>query len=179
MATELLPKYVSAPTTLPEEGILDKLLNEIRAFYPKNPVVDNHIYNRLDKVGPAKRAEYDAKLAIMLKHQPTLARPLSIEESKNQMAAADATLAARDKLLAIATDFMRLATFQSAQAFNMMKCSEDAIGIQAGQKNETAISIRNDINALKKLKKAALDTAKAKIEAKATKIAEEKIKKMP
>ena len=178
MVTELLPKYVSAPTTTPEEAVVDKLLSQIRAFYPKNVAVDSAIYNSLDKVGPAKRVDYDAKLAIMVKHQPTLAAPLSIEESKNQMAGADATLVTRDKLLAMAADLTRLATFQAAQAFNMLKCSEDAIEIQAGQKNEAAISIRNDIKALKKQKKAAMDNAKAKIEVKATKIAEEKIKKL-
>ena len=59
----------------------------------------------------------------------------------------------------------------------MMKCCESTVEIQAGQKNEAAISIRNDIKALKKQKKAAMDNAKAKIEVKATKIAEEKIKK--
>ena len=178
MVTELLPKYVSAPITTPEDGVVDKLLSQIRAFYPKNAAVDNDVYNSLDKVGPVKRADYDVKLAIMVKHQPTLAAPLSIEESKNQMAGADATLVTRDKLLAMAADLTRLATFQAAQAFNMLKCSEDAIEIQAGQKNEAAISVRNDIKALKKQKKAALDNAKAKIEVKATKIAEEKIKKL-
>ena len=178
MVTELLPKYVSASTPPPEEGVVDKLLSQIRALYSKNPVVDSAVYNSLDKVGPAKRADYDAKLAIMVKHQPTFADPLSIEESKNQMAGADATLVTRDKLLAIAADLTRLATFQAAQAFNMLKCSEDAVEIQAGQKNEAAISIRNDLKALKKQKKAAMDNAKAKIEVKATKIAEEKIKKL-
>ena len=119
MVTELLPKYVSAPITTPEDGVVDKLLSQIRAFYPKNAAVDNDVYNSLDKVGPVKRADYDVKLAIMVKHQPTLAAPLSIEESKNQMAGADATLVTRDKLLAMAADLTRLATFQAAQAFNM------------------------------------------------------------
>ena len=178
MVTELLPKYVSAPTAPPEEGACDKLLSQIRALYPKNAVLDDDVYNSLEKVGPVKRADYDAKLAIMVKHQPTLADPLSIEESQNQMVAADATLVARDKLLAAAADLTRLATIQAVQGFNMLKCCEDVVEIQAGHKNEAAISIRNDIKTLKKQKKAAMESAKAKIEVKATKIAAEKIKKM-
>ena len=177
MVTELLPKYVSAPTDPPNEGAFDTALSQARSMYPKSPVLDDAVYNGLEKVGPAKRSDFDAKLAIMVKHQPMLAAPLSIEECKNQMAASDATLVARDKLLTEVADLTRLATVQAALGFNMMKCVEDALEPQAGQKNEAAISIRNEIKALQKQKKAARESAKAKIETKAQKIADEKIKK--
>ncbi len=176
MHTELLANLVTATITSADEQSFETLLAQARAVFPKPPVMDDAAFKSLDKMGPVKRAEYDAKLPILKKNKPPLSPPLSIEEAEKKIAVGDATRKAYTLLLDMAADMLRLTVIAHAEGFNMLKCCEEDNDILASRRNEIAIATRNEINAIDKKKLATLASDKAKIEALANKKVEEKLK---
>ncbi|MBL7818742.1 MAG: hypothetical protein JNL70_27330 [Saprospiraceae bacterium] len=177
MHTELLPNYVSEPISSTAKTEFETLTEQARSLYPKTPILDETTYKVLDKMGPTKRVEYDAKMPIFKKHKPKLSEPLSIETAENCIAIGDGAMAAALKLKEEAANLQRLAVISYAQGYNMLKCMEEDNDISASRKNETSIAVRTEINAIDKKKLAALAAEKARIENLANKIAEEKISK--
>lgn len=179
MHTELLPSLVNTTIKPTDEQDFIALLNQLRTIYPKTPAMLDDTYKALDKMGPVKRTEFDAKIAILKKNKPPLAASLSIDAAENKVAISDAAKKAALTLIEAASDLMRLAIIAGAEGYNMLKCCEEDNDIVASRdKAEASISTRNEINAIDKKKLAALASDKAKIETLANKKAEERISKV-
>lgn len=179
MHTELLPNLVTATIKPTDEQDFIALLNQSRAVYPKTPTMLDDAYKALVNMGPVKRVEFDAKIAILKKHKPPLAASLSVEAAENKVAVGDATKKAALAYIEMAADLMRTSIISYAEGYNMMKCCEEENDIVSRRdKIESSIAARNEIEAIDKKKLAALASEKAKIEALANKKAEEKINKV-
>jgi hypothetical protein len=178
MPTELLPNRVTATVTLADEEAFFALLAQALGMYPKSPVLDKDTYQSLDKMGPAKRVEYDAKMPIMMKHQPPLVEPLSIQGAETKVSMGDAAMRAADKFNEMAAYMTRFATIAYAEGYNMMKCCEEESDMQASRRNEAAIATRNEIQDIDKKKLAELAKEKTKVDKLADKKVAEKLKTM-
>ncbi len=176
MHTELLANLVTATITAADEQSFETFLTQARAVFPKPPVMDDTAFKSLEKMGPVKRAEYDAKMPIFKKNKPPLSAPLSIAEAERKIAVGDAAKKAHALLLDMAADMLRLTVIAHAEGYNMLKCCEEDNDILASRRDETAIATRNDIQAIDKKKSATMASDKAKIEALANKKVEEKLK---
>ena len=177
MVTELLPNRISATVSVADAQQSNEFAQKSRAIYPSTPVVDDDTYKKMTKMGPVKRAEFDAKMLVMAKYKIVLASPLSIEKAASDIALMDAATKASVVHQDMADDYLRLATLGGVQSYNMMQCCEDDIIIQAKRGNETAIAALNELKAIDKQRKAELASGKAKVEALVVKKTEEALKK--
>ena len=177
MVTELLPSRISAAVSVADAQQSNALVQQSRAIYPSTPVVDDTTYTKMTKMGPIKRAEFDAKILIMAKYKIELATPLSIEKAASNVALMDAATKASAVHQDMADDYLRLATLGGVEGYNMLQCCEDDIVSQAKRGNETAIAALNELKAVDRQRKAELASEKAKVEALVTKKTEEALKK--
>ena len=123
-------------------------LQAARNKFVATPIVDDQESKTWEKIGSVKRAEATETLKVLRAYEAELPAHLSLSVANNGLSVfdnADAMIAFHEDAV---NDLKRLKTIGGATGFNMIKCIEEHIYLQADQDREWAIGARNLIEKL-------------------------------